>query len=45
VEEHVRKQTAVFGGAKINSLSKDDRLEQVAALAPVLRGFAHRIPA
>ncbi len=37
--DHQEKQPAVFGGAKINSLSKDDRQKQAAALAPVLRGF------
>ncbi|HEY4147308.1 MAG TPA: bifunctional aldolase/short-chain dehydrogenase [Chitinophagaceae bacterium] len=37
--DHQEKQSAVFGGAKINSLSKDDRQKQAAALAPVLRGF------
>jgi rhamnulose-1-phosphate aldolase/alcohol dehydrogenase len=33
----VRKET--FGGAKIKSLPKDERLEKAVALAPVLRGF------
>ncbi|MDB5232439.1 MAG: bifunctional aldolase/short-chain dehydrogenase [Chitinophagaceae bacterium] len=33
------KKKPAFGGAKITSLSKDQRLQQAAALAPVLRGF------
>jgi rhamnulose-1-phosphate aldolase/alcohol dehydrogenase len=39
IEENVKKQKAVFGGAKISSLPKEQRLKQAAALAPVLRGF------
>jgi rhamnulose-1-phosphate aldolase/alcohol dehydrogenase len=34
-----QQQVAVFGGAKVHSLSKEGRLNQAAALAPVLRGF------
>jgi rhamnulose-1-phosphate aldolase/alcohol dehydrogenase len=33
------KKGPVFGGAKIASLLKEERLKQAAALAPVLRGF------
>lgn len=33
------KQPAVFGGARVQSLSKDGRLSQAVALAPVLRGL------
>ena len=33
------KKGPVFGGAKIESLPKEERLKQAAALAPVLRGF------
>ncbi|MES2774944.1 MAG: bifunctional aldolase/short-chain dehydrogenase [Bacteroidota bacterium] len=33
------KKAPVFGGAKIESLPKADRLKQAAALAPVLRGL------
>jgi rhamnulose-1-phosphate aldolase/alcohol dehydrogenase len=33
------KKGPVFGGAKIASLPKEERLKQAAALAPVLRGF------
>jgi rhamnulose-1-phosphate aldolase/alcohol dehydrogenase len=33
------KKGPVFGGAKITSLPKEDRLKQAAALAPVLRGL------
>jgi rhamnulose-1-phosphate aldolase/alcohol dehydrogenase len=39
IEEKVRAQKAVFGGAKISSLPKEQRSSQAAALAPVLRGF------
>ncbi|MFL5743703.1 MAG: bifunctional aldolase/short-chain dehydrogenase [Niastella sp.] len=39
IEENVSKQKAVFGGAKIQSLPKEQRNSQAAALAPVLRGF------
>jgi rhamnulose-1-phosphate aldolase/alcohol dehydrogenase len=39
IEENARKQKAVFGGAKIQSLPKEQRLQQAAVLAPVLRGF------
>ncbi|GEO12298.1 bifunctional aldolase/short-chain dehydrogenase [Segetibacter aerophilus] len=39
IEESVGKQSAVFGGAKVESLPKEQRRSQAAALAPVLRGF------
>lgn len=39
IEENTGKKGAVFGGTKIQSLSADQRLQQAAALAPVLRGF------
>jgi len=39
IEDHIQKNKTVFGGEKIQPLAKDDRLEQAAALAPVLRGF------
>ncbi len=39
IEENVSKQKAVFGGAKVTSLPKEQRTSQAAALAPVLRGF------
>ena len=39
LEENYGKRRPVFGGAKIKSLDKQNRLEQAAALAPVLRGF------
>jgi rhamnulose-1-phosphate aldolase/alcohol dehydrogenase len=39
IEENAKKQKAVFGGAKLQSLPKEQRLQQAAALAPVLRGF------
>jgi rhamnulose-1-phosphate aldolase/alcohol dehydrogenase len=39
LEENYGKSRPVFGGAKIKSAEKDQRLEQAATLAPVLRGF------
>lgn len=39
LEENYGKRRPVFGGAKIKSLEKNQRLSQAAALAPVLRGF------
>lgn len=39
IEEKVAAQKAVFGGAKVVSLKKEDRIKQATALAPILRGF------
>src|SRR5215210_1933838 len=39
IEGAISKQPAVFGGTRVQSLSKEERLEKAAALAPVLRGF------
>lgn len=39
IEENVAKHGTVFGGQKIQSLEKEHRLSQAAALAPVLRGY------
>jgi len=39
IESHSGKDKSVFGGQKIKSLAKAERLAQAAALAPVLRGF------
>ena len=39
IEDSVTKQSAVFGGEKINSLKKEERFKQAAILAPTLRGF------
>jgi rhamnulose-1-phosphate aldolase/alcohol dehydrogenase len=39
LENNYGKKKAVFGGTKIKSLSKEKRLQQAAALAPILRGF------
>ncbi|MGB4399670.1 MAG: bifunctional rhamnulose-1-phosphate aldolase/short-chain dehydrogenase, partial [Daejeonella sp.] len=39
LEDNYRKKGEVFGGAKITSLAKEQRLVQASALAPVLRGF------
>ncbi len=38
LEKNMKGKTA-FGGAKIQSLPKNERLDKAAALAPVLRGF------
>ncbi len=39
LEENYGKKRAVFGGQKIQSLKKEERLQKATALAPVLRGF------
>lgn len=39
LEDHTGKTRPVFGGEKIQSLPKEERLKKAAALAPVLRGF------
>lgn len=39
LEDSYGKKGSVFGGQKIQSLSKEERLKKAAALAPVLRGF------
>lgn len=39
IEENVAENGSVFGGQKIQSLEKEHRLSQAAALAPVLRGY------
>ncbi len=39
LEDNYGKKGAIFGGEKLTSLSKEERLKQAAALAPVLRGF------
>jgi rhamnulose-1-phosphate aldolase/alcohol dehydrogenase len=39
IEDAIAKQTAVFGGAKIAALQKEERLQRAAKLAPILRGF------
>lgn len=39
LESNYGKKRAVFGGEKRKSLDKEKRLQQAAALAPVLRGF------
>jgi rhamnulose-1-phosphate aldolase/alcohol dehydrogenase len=39
LEDNYGKKRPVFGGAKIQSLPKEERLQKAAALAPVLRGF------
>jgi rhamnulose-1-phosphate aldolase/alcohol dehydrogenase len=39
LDENIGKKKPVFGGIKQQSLSKENRLKQASALAPVLRGF------
>jgi rhamnulose-1-phosphate aldolase/alcohol dehydrogenase len=39
IEDNVGKSKNIFGGEKIKSLSKENRLKKAASLAPVLRGL------
>ena len=39
LEDNYGKKRAVFGGENIKALSKDERLQKAAQLAPTLRGF------
>ena len=39
LEDNYSKKGPIFGGQKIESLPKEQRLEKAAALAPILRGF------
>jgi len=39
LEDNYKKKGEIFGGEKIKSLSKEERLNKAALLAPVLRGF------
>ncbi|MGE9312187.1 bifunctional aldolase/short-chain dehydrogenase [Niabella sp. CJ426] len=39
IEQNLGKKGPVFGGEKIQSLPKEERLSKAASLAPVLRGF------
>src|SRR5690349_14179111 len=39
IEDAQKKKASVFGGAKLQSLSKEGRTSQAVALAPVLRGL------
>ncbi|UOB17783.1 bifunctional aldolase/short-chain dehydrogenase [Abyssalbus ytuae] len=39
IHQKIKKNNTVFGGEKIQSLSKKERLEKAALLAPVLRGL------
>src|SRR4030095_11925169 len=39
LEDNYGKRRPAFGGQKMQSLSKKERLQKAAALAPVLRGF------
>ena len=40
IEEKTARKGNVFGGSKIESLPKEERLKKVSQLAPVLRGLA-----
>jgi rhamnulose-1-phosphate aldolase/alcohol dehydrogenase len=39
LEDHYGKKPPVFGGQKLQSLAKEDRLAKATTLAPLLRGF------
>lgn len=39
LEDNYGKKGPVFGGAKLDSLPKEERLAKAATLAPILRGF------
>ncbi len=39
LEDNYGKKSKIFGGQKIDSLPKEERLKKAASLAPVLRGF------
>ncbi|OLY93849.1 rhamnulose-1-phosphate aldolase/alcohol dehydrogenase [Cnuella takakiae] len=39
IQDNIGKKAPVFGGVRIQSLPKEERLKKAAALAPVLRGF------
>ncbi|MBK7870893.1 MAG: bifunctional aldolase/short-chain dehydrogenase [Saprospiraceae bacterium] len=39
IEERIGKKRPVFGGVKVNSLAKEERLLQAAKIAPILRGL------
>ncbi|MEO6329723.1 MAG: bifunctional aldolase/short-chain dehydrogenase [Ginsengibacter sp.] len=39
IDSFTEKQPAVFGGVRVKSLSKEDRLLQALSLSPVLRGL------
>ncbi|TAH01410.1 MAG: bifunctional aldolase/short-chain dehydrogenase [Sphingobacteriales bacterium] len=39
LEDNFGKKGAIFGGAKIDALDKENRIKQAVALAPILRGF------
>jgi len=39
LQENIGRKAPVFGGGKIQSLPREQRLKQAALLAPVLRGF------
>jgi rhamnulose-1-phosphate aldolase/alcohol dehydrogenase len=42
IQENIRNKGEVFGGSRIQSLEKNARLNQAAAIAPILRGFCSK---
>ncbi len=44
LEDNYGKKSPVFGGQKIESLSKGQRLQKASALAPILRGLCSGFP-
>ena len=39
IENKIAEQDEIFGGQKVSSLTKENRISQATALAPLLRGF------
>ncbi len=39
LEDNIGKRKSIFGGPRLKSIAKDERLRQAAALSPLLRGF------
>lgn len=39
IQSNIAKQSTIFGGQKIEALEAENRLNQAALLAPILRGF------
>lgn len=39
IEQNLGKKGPVFGGEKVPSLAKEERIKRASALAPILRGF------
>ena len=43
IEKHEGKTRPVFGGEKVDSLEKNDRLKKAAKIAPILRGYCSSV--